>query len=167
MSTTPASSHALRSCPQDFDFLHGSWHVAHRRLKERWVGCEEWDLFQGTSICWPLLAGVANVDEIAMPDRGFSGLTLRSYDLERGLWSLRWINSTRGVVEPPVAGHFEGGRGVFEGDDTDGGRPIRVRFLWDAITPVSARWTQAFSDDGGQRWETNWIMQFTRTEASR
>ena len=24
------------------------------------------------------------------------------------------------------------------------------------------RWEQAFSDDGGQSWETNWTMAFTR-----
>jgi hypothetical protein len=24
------------------------------------------------------------------------------------------------------------------------------------------RWEQAFSGDGGETWETNWIMEFTR-----
>ena len=25
------------------------------------------------------------------------------------------------------------------------------------------RWKQAFSDDGGETWETNWIMDFRRS----
>lgn len=54
------------------------------------------------------------------------------------------------------------GVGRFEGDDEFEGRPIKVRFVWSEITDVSARWHQDFSDDGGQTWETNWVMDFTR-----
>jgi hypothetical protein len=102
-----------------------------------------------------------------MASRDFSGFTLRTFDLARGLWSIYWVSSTRGVLEPPVVGRFENGRGVFEGDDTDEGRATRVRFVWDAITPDSARWRQAFSDDGGLTWETNWVMVFTRADQAR
>jgi hypothetical protein len=28
--------------------------------------------------------------------------------------------------------------------------------------PVRARWEQAFSEDSGQTWETNWVMVFGR-----
>jgi hypothetical protein len=30
------------------------------------------------------------------------------------------------------------------------------------VTTPSPRWEQAFSDDGGETWETNWINDFTR-----
>src|SRR5262249_13836319 len=33
------------------------------------------------------------------------------------------------------------------------------------ITPNSSRFEQAFSDDGGKTWETNWVMTFTREES--
>lgn len=166
-AAAPAAATASSSSPRDFDFLVGSWRVEHRRLKRRWVGSDDWDRFEGTSTCRGALGGLVNVDEIAMPGRGFSGFTLRSFDPARGLWSIYWINSTRGVLEPPVVGRFADGRGVFEGDDTDEGRAIRVRFVWDAITPESARWRQAFSDDGGLTWETNWVMAFTRVDQAR
>ena len=29
----------------DFDFLHGSWRISHRYLKDRLVGCHEWQEF--------------------------------------------------------------------------------------------------------------------------
>ena len=41
------------------------------------------------------------------------------------------------------------------------GRPIRVRFTWSRVTTPTPRWEQAFSDDDGETWETNWVMDFT------
>jgi hypothetical protein len=149
--------------PHDFDFFNGSWTIASRRLKARHVGSDDWDEFPGFTRCRRLLGGVANVDENVFPTRGFSGVSFRSFDHATGDWSIWWVNSRSGRLEPPVSGRFIDGRGEFFGDDLDGGRPVRVRFIWSAITPVSARWEQAFSVDGGRNWETNWIMTFTRT----
>ena len=61
-------------------------------------------------------------------------------------------------------GAFSGDTGVFEGEDTFEGRPILVRFIWSRTTSGKPRWEQAFSEDGGETWETNWIMDFTPTE---
>src|SRR6266513_240388 len=46
-----------------------------------------------------------------------------------------------------------------------GGKPMRLRFLWSKITPTSARWEQSLSSDGGKTWATNWIMNFNRDTA--
>ena len=59
-------------------------------------------------------------------------------------------------------GGFRNGVGTFLANDTLNGRPIVVRYIWSDITPNSAKWQQAFSDDAGKTWETNWIMQFHR-----
>ncbi|WP_269716149.1 hypothetical protein [Caulobacter sp. NIBR2454] len=60
-------------------------------------------------------------------------------------------------------GRFEDGIGVFEGEDVDEGRPIRARYTWSDIAADSARWSQAYSLDGGETWETNWVMAFVRS----
>jgi hypothetical protein len=70
-------------------------------------------------------------------------------------------------LDPPVVGGFHNGVGTFFADDQFQGKPIRVRFIWSDITPSSARWQQAFSDDAGATWETNWIMDFKRVSSSR
>jgi hypothetical protein len=148
----------------DFDFFVGSWDVRNRRLAERLVGSDDWEEFPGFSTGIRVFEGGANVDEIIFPSLGSRGLTLRLYDPSRDEWSLYWSSSRDGLLQPPVVGRFRDGVGEFHGDDTDGGRPIRVRYRWSGITATTARWEQAFSADGEQTWETNWIMDFTRRE---
>ncbi|MDP9866188.1 MULTISPECIES: hypothetical protein [Streptosporangium] len=146
----------------DFDFLTGTWDVANRRLVKPLTGSTEWQEFPATSVARQAFGGAANIDEITFPSMGFSGLTLRLFDVEREEWSLHWASSRTGTLFPPVVGRFTGGTGEFYGDDTHEGAPVRVRFVWSEITATSARWEQAFSADGEKTWETNWIMELSR-----
>ena len=86
----------------------------------------------------------------------------RVFNTKTAHWAIYWADSRHAVPHPPVVGSFAGDKGVFEGTDTFEDRPIRVRFVWSRVTTVSPRWEQAFSEDGGQTWETNWVMDFTR-----
>jgi hypothetical protein len=56
------------------------------------------------------------------------------------------------------------GRGEFYDREELNGRPILVRFVWSEITPTSAHFEQAFSEDDGATWEVNWITDQTRIE---
>jgi hypothetical protein len=145
----------------DFDFLAGRWRVYHRRLVTRLRGASDWIEFEGSSRCEPVLHGGANVDQLDCPTQGFSGLALRTFDVEQRRWSIYWINSRSGRLEPPVQGGFDGDHGVFFGRDSDGGRDVWVRFDWTRQGRDAALWQQAFSHDGRQ-WEFNWTMQFAR-----
>lgn len=154
----------------DFDFLVGHWTVRHRRLKERLVGCAEWEEFPGTCSLRPLLNGQANVDDnvLALPSGTYRAASIRAYDPATRRWSIWWLDSRHPhELGVPVVGAFENGIGTFFADDTLNGQPIRVRFLWTDITAASARWQQAFSNDGGATWETNWVMEFQRLEFQR
>jgi len=149
----------------DFDFLVGRWRVHHRRLKQRLEGCTEWQEFEGTSTLRPLMDGQGNVDDnvIDLPAGPYRAISVRSFDPATGLWAIWWLDGRHPhQLDPPVVGRFEGGVGTFLADDRFKGRPIRVRFLWTDIAPDSARWQQAFSEDGGRTWETNWVMDLRR-----
>ena len=148
----------------DFDFLYGTWNVHNRRLRELFVGSDDWYEFEATSWAQPLLGGIGNVDEMDCLSEGFSGATIRLQDQSSGEWSIYWADSTTGRLFPPVVGRFDNGRGDFYGDDEVEGRPIRAHFTWSDVTPESARWQQEFSADGGETWECNWVMEFTRAE---
>ncbi|MBF9066777.1 hypothetical protein [Streptacidiphilus fuscans] len=148
----------------DFDFLHGSWDVANRRLTTPLGGPDAhiWEEFPGHSVIQPLFGGAGNIDEITFPTLGRQGVTLRLFDPETKQWSIHWASSRTGRLDPPVVGGFTGDRGHFYGEDTYDGCPIRVHFTWHRLGSDAARWEQEFSADGGRTWELNWTMDFTR-----
>jgi hypothetical protein len=150
---------------RDFDFFIGSWHVHHRRLKERLAANHDWVEFKGTAVAHKILGGYGNIDDnvLQLPEGTYRAATLRSYHPEKNQWSIWWLDGRNpGHLDVPVVGSFENGEGTFYADDTFGGRPIRVRFRWMATASVTPHWEQAFSADGGKTWETNWSMGFTR-----
>jgi hypothetical protein len=158
MSETLQATHA-----HDFEFYVGTWAIHNRRLRKPLADSSEWYEFEATSQARMVLAGTGNFDEFEAPSEGISGLTLRLFDPKRDEWSLYWASSRGGPLDPPVVGRIDGDRSEFYADDEYEGRPIRVVYVWSEITPTSARWQQAFSPDGWETWETNWIMESTRT----
>jgi len=149
----------------DFDYFAGAWTTKQHRLKARGVGSTEWEDFPAT-LCMSLyLGGMATVDELYFPTKGWAGLTVRTFDVEKRQWSIYWVSSATGRLEPPVLGGFDGGHGEFYGEDRDGGKPVKVRYQWNELDHDHARWEQAFSYDG-RTWETNWIADFTRADAA-
>lgn len=145
----------------DFDFLAGEWKIKHRKLKT--PHGTEWDEFEGEATCWTILGGVGSVEELRIPARGFSGMGLRLLDVQKKVWNDFWVNGKSGVLTTPgQTGAFENGVGTFTADDKDGDKPIKVKGVWDRITPTSCRWWQAVSWDDGKTWEENWFMDWTR-----
>lgn len=127
----------------------------------------DWIEFDGRSEVRRLFDGLGNVDSyFAMRDgQSFEGMTLRLLSPETNEWSIYWADNTHpGVLFPPMKGRFAGDTGVFYGDEEANGRKVLCRFLW--TRGEQPRWEQAFSDDEGKTWETNWIMSFTRAGGS-
>ena len=154
-----------RAASHAFDFWMGRWNVRNRRLVRRLAWSDEWDEFEAKVAARPLPGGLGNEDVFCSDyGGGFIGMSFRFFDPESGLWAIYWTDTRRTgpTLGPPVIGSFSNGIGIFEGEDTFEGRPIRVRFVWSGIDGPTPRWEQAFSEDGGETWETNWIMDFTR-----
>ena len=151
----------------DFDFLFGQWAVQHRRLIGRLTDSAVWEDFSGSCDCRSILGGRGNIDDnlLQLPAGAYRAATTRVFDIDTGTWSIWWLDLRRPAQwDPPVVGRFQNGVGSFYADDQWEGRPIRVRFIWAAITRASAQWEQAFSADAGRTWETNWVMKFHRTD---
>lgn len=147
--------------PGDFQFLNGDWQIQNRRLTSRHTST--WDEFEGEASCWTILSGLGSIEELRIPSRNFSGMGLRLLNVEQRVWSDFWVNAKSGVLTTPgQTGVFENGVGTFTADDFDEDKPIKVRGVWDKITPDSCRWSQTVSYDDGNSWEENWVMNWKR-----
>lgn len=143
----------------DFDFLTGNWRMDNQRLKARLKNSKEWEAFESMDENpGPILQGIGNMDiyKATFDGKPMEGLTLRLFDPKTRLWSLYWVSSTNGVLDPPVVGSFEGNIGRFYCKDVYQGTPVLVMFHWDKTDKDNPVWSQAFSTDNGVTWEWNW-----------
>jgi hypothetical protein len=153
-----------RDGQHDFDFSIGTWKTHVSRLREPLTGSTRWAEYDGVSVVREILNGHANLFELSAdgPAGHLEGVGLRLYNPESHQWSLNWANGKTGILGVPTIGEFKNGRGIFVDQESFNERVILVRNSFMDITPNSARFEQTFSDDGGETWETNWVMTFTR-----
>jgi GNAT superfamily N-acetyltransferase len=135
--------------------------MENKRLKTRLNNCKEWIEYASTSKNFgTILNGLGNMDIYRtnfnqVNDTPYEGLTVRLFNPKTHLWSLYWVDSNLGVLDPPVVGSFEGAVGTFYCKDVFQGKPILVMFQWDKTDPDNPVWAQAFSPDNGVTWEMN------------
>ena len=151
-----------------FDFHFGTWETHVSRLLHPLTGSTTWVEYEGTSVVREVWNGRASLFELDVdgPAGRIEGAGLRLYNPQSGQWSLNWANRNDGILTQPVIGEFKNGRGDFFARESFSGRAIYTRNSFSDITPDSSRFEQAFSDDGGKTWETNWIMTFRRVKGN-
>ncbi|RNL82408.1 hypothetical protein ED312_17155 [Sinomicrobium pectinilyticum] len=148
------------SSHNDFDMLTGKWKMYHKKLKFRLSNNNEWIYLESVDENYgTILQGIGNTDlyRATFDGEPFEGFTLRLFDPETKLWSLYWVASNSGVLDPPVVGSFDNDIGHFFGKDTFNGKDIVMVFRWDMRDREHPVWSQAFSEDNGKTWEWNWI----------
>lgn len=152
---------SANSAKSDFDFLAGKWTMDNRRLKSRLSNCTEWIEYKSSDENFgPMLNGISNIDLYKtsynqVNNTPYEGITLRLFNPQTRLWSLYWVDSNLGTMDPPVVGSFEGKVGTFYCKDIFKGKQILVMFKWDKTDPENPVWSQAFSEDNGKTWEMN------------
>jgi hypothetical protein len=185
--TTPTG---LRDGQHDFDFDFGTWNMHIRRLRHPLTDSSSWFEMNGTTTVSKVWGGKANIAEVEAdgpggpndPDgpngsggpsgSGGSGnpsghlelLALRLYNPQAHQWAISFATSNVGVLSVPCIGEFHNGVGEFIDQEPYGDRTILVHFNIQSLTPDKAHSEQAFSNDGGKTWETNWINDYTRVD---
>jgi hypothetical protein len=158
-----------RNGARDFDFSIGNWRTHIKRRVHPLTGSTEWAQYDGISIVRAIWNGRASFGETEAdgPAGHLEALSLRLYNPHSHQWALSYASvggttSTASSLSIPTIGEFDRGRGEFYDTEAYNGRNILVRNRWSDITPNSIRFEQAFSEDGGQTWEVNWIAVDTR-----
>lgn len=169
-SQTPAQPNTERDGQHDFDFDLGSWQTHTSRLQHPLSDSTTWTEMDGTTVVKKVWNGRASlaVLESDGPKGHLELLSLRLYDPQTHEWSLNFATSNVGALNAPLGramiGKFNNGRGEFYDQEQYNGKTIFVRFTMFSISPDSAQSEQAFSNDGGKTWETNWINKYTRVK---
>jgi hypothetical protein len=160
------NSGAEHDAQHDFGFNIGTWETHVSRLSDPLTGSTTWAEYQGTSIVRKVWNGRARLFELKVdgPSGHIEGVGLRLYNPQSHQWNLNWASIYDGTMTQPMVGEFKNGRGEFFDQESFNGRSILARNCFSDITPNSSRFEQAFSNDGGKTWETNWAMTFTRAK---
>lgn len=168
VSTPPPGAEVAASTAHDgqhdFDFDFGIWKMHIRRLLHPLTGSSEWTEMDGTTVVNKVWNGRANIATVEAdgPTGHLELLSMRLYDPESRQWSIHFATSDVGILGTPDVGQFASGRGDFYDAELYHGRSILVHFSIWRVAKDCVRSEQAFSVDGGQTWETNWINTYTR-----
>lgn len=160
----PPPAAGARDPQHDFDFDLGNWKTHSSRLMHPLSGAKDWkDMDGGTNVI-PLWGGRANLAEYKAtgPAGAVELLALRWYNPTSHQWNLDFATPGVGVLGAPGIGEFRNGRADFYDTEPINGRSVLVRFSIWGITADTAQSEQAFSVDGGQNWEVNWVNKYTR-----
>jgi len=168
-SVTSKTTHRLASAERDgqhdFDWDIGTWKTHQRRLLHPLTGSTTWVEYNGTDVVRKIWEGAnSGVVEADGPSGHLEIFTLRLYNPQAHQWSISFTNPSTGTMSIPSVGEFKDGRGEFYDQETFNGRTILLRFNVSDITSTSCRFEQAFSDNGGRTWETNFIVTETRVK---
>jgi hypothetical protein len=162
----------VRDGQHDFDFDIGTWKTHSKRLLKPLTGSTQWAEMNGVTVVRPVWGGKANLAELESDGpngRQLELISLRLYDATADQWNINFATSRVGILNVtgdvqgvPLIGRFEDGVGRFYDQETYDGRAIWIRFTIRPLSSTSARSEQAFSDDNGKSWETNWINEYTK-----
>jgi|HubBroStandDraft_6_1064221.scaffolds.fasta_scaffold07840_2 ketosteroid isomerase-like protein len=164
LSISPTAARVERDGQHDFDFEIGTWKSHISRRLHPLTDSTTWVEMEATVVVRKVWDGRANLMELEAdtPTGHLEELNLRLYNPQSHRWSFNFATSNDGTIAPPMIGEFRNGRGEFIDQEPFNGKTILVRHVFSDISPNSHQFEQAFSGDGGNSWEPNFVATLTR-----
>jgi len=97
-------------------------------------------------------------ENFSSPD--LEGMSVSSYDRERGLWCQTWVDNSGGYLD--FTGKFDDGRMILSRDAIVRGEACKQRMVWYNIEADQFDWNWERSDDGGTTWRVIWQIKYKR-----
>jgi hypothetical protein len=170
----PASDVQAQAAERDgqhgFDFDIDTWKTHTSRLLHPLTNSNNWIEMDGITVVQKIWDGRANLAELESdgPTGHLELLALRLYNPQAHQWSLNFATSKVGVLNAPsgetLIGEYRDGNMIFYDQEPYNGKAIWVRFTIAPLTADTVHSEQAFSNDGGKTWETNFITKYTRVK---
>lgn len=115
----------------------------------------------------PVLGGAATLSELEVlgPRVSYLGLSLDTFDRERGVWLRTYVNATRGrpvtlVLAKPGEGAARAAAQIWRSSPGDDGRCSENRT--EQLAPDRRRTTVSRSNDGGLTWTPLFVDELAR-----
>jgi hypothetical protein len=129
-----------------FDFWLGEWNVTWGEDRN------------GTNHIERILDGKIIQENFTAPD--LHGMSISSYDPERGLWCQTWVDSNGTYLD--FTGRSEDERMILSRDAIVEGQACKQRMVWHHIRGNQLEWNWERSDDDGKSWRVLWQIHYTR-----
>jgi len=142
-----------------FDFWVGKWNVS-------WEN-QDGTIGKGTNHIAKTLDGTViqenfraiNDSQIA----GFKGTSISVYNPNTSIWHQAWADNSGGYFN--FIGEIDGDKRIFKTHPVKKeDKVIVLRMVFYDITEDALTWDWERSDDGGENWQLNWRINYTRAE---
>lgn len=139
-----------------FDFWLGEWDLT-------WMDDEN-SRGYGTNRIEYILDGKVIREQFEATDGNLEGYTGRSWSVfnpSDGEWKQTWVDNQGGYLD--FTGEVEDGKRMFirQGVNRDG-KEITQRMVFYDINEDSFTWDWEVSEDGGESWQLQWRIHYTR-----
>lgn len=142
--------------PEYFDFWLGEWNLT-------WENADG-SAGKGTNRIERVLGGRViqeNFSAEGGPMDGYVGRSWSVYSPRTGEWKQTWVDNQGGYLD--FTGKIDGDRRIFQRSAVDPqGNEIMQRMVFYNITRDSLTWDWERSNDGGQTWQLQWRINYSR-----
>lgn len=96
-------------------------------------------------------------------NKGFKGTSISVFQPRFNRWKQAWADNQGGYFD--FEGAFNGNRRIFQTQIFDRGeKQVQQRMVFYDITKKSMTWDWEISTDGGQTWNLNWRIFYTKKD---
>lgn len=142
---------------QYFDFWEGIWEGTWPEGDEKGKAVNQLTWIAGGKVLQE------NFEIIEGQNKGFIGSSLSVFRPMTQQWKQAWADNQGGYFD--FTGRFDGDNRIFQtAERTQAGKRIIQRMTFKNITQDSFTWDWEMSTDGGESWQLNWQIEYTRLE---